>query len=84
MHLNPGEKNKKFFKGIQRELQSPTLLQDDSPRDNEEAKSGLWTTTEEFLYRHLVERRVKLYVPKKKQFLSDEVHPRYQNDSHIT
>ena len=43
-------------------LQPP--LQEDSTRDYEEAKNDFWTITREFIYRHHVEPRVKLYVPK--------------------
>ena len=50
------------------ELDSPTQLQDDSTRDDEEAKSDFWTITGEFIYRHHVEPRVKLYVPREETF----------------
>ena len=42
------------------ELHSPTPLQEDSTRDDEEAKSDFWTITGEFIYRHHVVPRVKL------------------------
>ena len=47
-----------------------TLLQDDSTRDDEEAKSDFWTMKGEFSYRHHVEPRVKLFVPKEETFIS--------------
>ena len=47
-----------------RELHSPTQLQDYSTRDDEEAEDDFWTVRREFIYRHHVESRVKLYVPK--------------------
>ena len=50
------------------ELDSPTQLQDDSTRDDEEAKNDFWTITREFIYRHVVPR-VKLYVPRDGTFL---------------
>ena len=50
------------------ELHSPTPHQEDSPRDDEEAKSDFWTITGEFIYRHHVEPRVKLYVPREESF----------------
>ena len=46
----------------------PTPLQEDSTRDDEEAKKDFWTITGEFIYRHHVEPRVKLYVPKEESF----------------
>ena len=49
IHLNPG---------------SPTPPQEDSTRDDEEAKSDFWTITGEFIRRHHVEPRVKLNVPR--------------------
>ena len=45
-------------------LSCPTPLQDDSTRDDAEAKNDFWTTTREFIYRHHVEPRVKLYMPR--------------------
>ena len=51
------------------ELHSPTPLQDDSTRDEEEDESDFWTITGGFIYRHHVEPRVKLYVPQEESFL---------------
>ena len=48
---------------------SPTPFQDDSTRDDEEAESDFWTITGEFIYRHHVEPRVKLHVPRTESFL---------------
>ena len=50
------------------ELHSPTLLQEDSTRDDEEAKNYFWTITGDFIYRHHPELRVKLYMPKEESF----------------
>ena len=50
------------------EPDSPTQLQNDSTRDDEEAKSDFWTITGEFIYRHHVELGVKLYVPREESF----------------
>ena len=47
-------------------LQPP--LQQDSTRDDEEAKSDFRTIAGEFIYRHHVEPRVKLYMPKEESF----------------
>ena len=46
----------------------PSHLQDDSTRDDEEAKNDFWTITGEFIYLHHVAPRVKLYVPKEESF----------------
>ena len=47
---------------------APSHLQEDSTRDDEEAKSDPWTNAGEFIYRHHVEPRVKLYMPKEETF----------------
>ena len=44
-----------ILQGKSDELHSPTPLQDDSTRDDEEAKSDFWTITGEFIFRHHVE-----------------------------
>ena len=43
-------------------------IQDHSTRDDQEAKSDLWTITGEFIYRQRVEPKVILYVPKEETF----------------
>ena len=43
-----------------------TPPQDDSTRDDEEA--NFWTITRELIYRHQVETRVKLHLPKEESF----------------
>ena len=50
-------------------LSSLTPFQDDSTRDDEEAKSDFWTITGDFIYRHHEEPRVKLYMPTEESFL---------------
>ena len=57
-----------ILQGKSDELRSPTPHQDDSTRDDEEAKNDFWTITGEFIYRHHVEPRVKLYMPKAESF----------------
>ena len=57
-----------ILQGKSDELHSPTQLQHDSTRDVEEAKSDFWTITGEFIYRHHVEPRVKLYMLKEETF----------------
>ena len=49
-------------------LSSPNPLQDDSTRDDAEAKHDFWSITGDFIYRHHVEPRVKLYVPREESF----------------
>ena len=47
---------------------SPLPLQDDSTRDEAEAKNDFWSITGDFIHRHHVEPRVKLYVPREESF----------------
>ena len=47
---------------------TPSHVQEDSTRDDEEAKNDFWTVTGEFIYRHHVEHRVNLYMPKEATF----------------
>ena len=49
-------------------MHSPTPLQEDSTRDDEEAESDYWTVIGDFIYRHHVEPRVKLYMPREEAF----------------
>ena len=56
------------LQGESDELHSPTPLQDDSTLDDAEVKNDFWTITGEFIYRHHVAHRVKLYVPKEESF----------------
>ena len=58
------------FRGESDEPSSPTPLQDDSTRDDEKAKNDFWPITGDFIYRHHVEPRVKLYMPKEESFLT--------------
>ena len=60
--MPPGEEQE-IRQGESDEVLSPTLLQDDSTRDDEEAKNDFWTVTGEIIHRHHVEPRAKLYVP---------------------
>ena len=57
-----------ILQGRSEELDSPTQLQDDLSRDNEEAKNDFLSITGEFIHRHHVVLRVKLYVPKEESF----------------
>ena len=52
------------IQGKSDELHSPTLLQEDSRRDDEKAKSDFRTITGDFIYHHHGEPIVKLYVPR--------------------
>ena len=49
-------------------LSSPTPLQDDSTRDEAEAEHDFWSITGDFIYRHHVEPRVKLYMLREESF----------------
>ena len=57
-----------ILQGKSDEIHSPTPLQQDSTRDDEEAKSDFWRIIGEFIYRHHVEPRVKLHMPKEETF----------------
>ena len=57
-----------ILQGNSDEWFSPSHLQEDSTRDDEEAKNDFWTITGEFIYRHHVVPRVKLYVPREETF----------------
>ena len=46
---------------------SPTLFQDSSPDDGE-ARNYFWSISGNYIYRHHVEPRVKLYVPREESF----------------
>ena len=43
-------------------------LQDDSTLDDAEAKNDFWSLSGDFIYRHHVESKVKLYVPREESF----------------
>ena len=64
-----GGKEPEILSGKSDELHSPTQLQDDSMRDDEEAENDFLSITGDFIYRHHVEPRVKLYMPKVESFL---------------
>ena len=57
-----------ILKGKSHELLSPTQLQDDSTRDDVGAKNDFCSITGDFICRHHVEPRVKLYVPREESF----------------
>ena len=50
-------------------LSSPTPLQDDSTLDGAEAGNDFWSITGDFICRHHVEPRVKLYMPREESCL---------------
>ena len=58
----------KVFRGESDGLYSPTPLQDDSTRDDAEATNDFWSIRRDFIHRHYVEPRVKLYMPKEESF----------------
>ena len=49
-------------------LSSPSLQQADSTRDDAEAINDFWSITRDFICRHQLEPRVKLYVPREASF----------------
>ena len=51
-------KEQEILRGKSDELHSPTQLQEDSSRDDAEAKNDFWSITGDFIYRHHVEPRV--------------------------
>ena len=71
-----------FLQGNSDEWYTPSNIEEESTRDDEEAKNDFWTITGEFIYRHHVVPRDKLYVPRVETF-SDEVHRSYQNNMYV-
>ena len=65
------EKNKKICSG-KPDASSP-LFEDPSPDDNE-ARNNFWSISGDYIYRHHVDPRVKLYVSRKEPF---PIPPRY-------
>ena len=64
---NEGEEQE-ILRGESGGLSSPSPHQDDSTRDDAEAKNDFWSITGDFIHRHLVEPRAKLYVPREESF----------------
>ena len=58
----------KILHGDSDEWYAPSNHEEDSTRDDEEVKNDFSTITGEFIYRHHVETRVKLYMPKEETF----------------
>ena len=52
-----------ILQGNSDEWYTPPTLQENSTRDDAEAKNDFWSITGEFIYRHHVVPRVELYVP---------------------
>ena len=50
-------------------LSSPSPYQDDSTRDDAKVKNYFCSITGDFIYRHHMEPRVKLYMPREESFL---------------
>ena len=67
--LERGEEEE-ILLGKSDEWHSPTQLQDDSTRDDAEARKDFWCISGDFIYHHHVEPRVELYMPKGESFLS--------------
>ena len=62
-------KEQEILEGNSGGLSSPTPQQDDSTLDDAEAKNDFWSITGDFICRHHVEPRGKLYMPKEESFL---------------
>ena len=66
------------------EWKTPSHLEEDSTRDDEEAKNDFWTIKREFIYRHhVIPKSQTVHAERRNISYSDEVHRRYQNDSYI-
>ena len=65
-HLERGEEE--VFRWESDGFSSPTPIQDDSTREDAEAKKKFWSITGDFIYRHHVEPRVKLRMPQEESF----------------
>ena len=50
------------------EWYTPSHLEEDSTRDDDEAKNDFWTITGEFIYRHHFVPKVKLHMPQEETF----------------
>ena len=66
-HPERGEEQE-VLRGVSDGLPSPNPLQDDSTRDDAEANNDFWCIKGDFICRHHVEPRVKLYVPREESF----------------
>ena len=65
----PGKgEEQEVLRGESDGLSPPTPLQDDSTPDDAEAEKDFWSVTGDFIYRHHVEARVKLSVPREESF----------------
>ena len=67
------QEEKGVFRGESDRLSSSTPLQDDSTLDDAQAKNHFWSITGDFIYRHHVEPRAKLYVPRGKGSFSRRI-----------
>ena len=67
-HRSERGEESEFLDGNSDEWYAPSDLQEDSTRDDEEAKNDLWSVTGEFIYRHDVVPRVKLCMSKEETF----------------
>ena len=59
---------REILRGESDGLSSPTPLQYDFALDDAEAENDFWSATGDFICRHHVEPRVKLYVPREESF----------------
>ena len=72
-----------ILQGNSDDWKTPSHLEEDSTRDEEDAKNDFWTIRGELIYRHHVVPRGKtVHAERRNISYSDEVHRRYQNDSY--
>ena len=62
------QRNKKFFEENKTNAHLQTLFKMTQHRTMRKPKNASWSITGDFIYRHHVEHRVKLYMPKEESF----------------
>ena len=73
IHLNPGSSGtrrgtRSFSRRIRRTLLSKTLFKMTQHATTRKPKNDFWSAAGDVVYRHHVELRVKLYIPRKESF----------------
>ena len=67
-HRSERGEESEILDGNSDEWYAPSNHEEDSTRDDEEARNDFWTITGDFIYRRHVEPRVKLCVPREESF----------------
>ena len=65
---HPERGEEEILQGNSNQWYAPPNHEEDSTRDDEEARNDFWTITGEFIFRHHVLPRVKLYMPEEETF----------------